>query len=307
MNFVSDCRLMQADSFQNLTVVVTHYKTPDLLVECLTRLETFAPDATLIVVDSSSGDGTLARLEAEFPNVKAVRVANHSMANGVNAGLKRAQTSYILQMNADVMIEPDTLPAMVQELTQPDVGMVGPRCRTSAGGWQRQGLGYYLNYALLDLSRCTSVVVPWLSGCCQMTKHEVLARVGGLDSSLRFYNEDIEWCWRVRRAGYTCRLLEKSVLHVGGASTPNDPKFMLEGFRGAYVLSQRYKSALYRSVHRRAVQLYASYKMRTAETPGERQTYRALLEMFREARVKESPFGSSLDQTNPYFLHPLPN
>lgn len=287
---------------KDLTVVVTHYRTPELLAECLTRLQSFAPKAALIVCDSSPERDAQVLTEQAFPGIRLLSAANHSMANLVNVGLKAAQTPYILQMNADVMIAVNTLPAMLKECAQEGVGMVGPRCRTRDGRWQNQGPGYYLNYALLELTKRPSLCVPWLSGCCQMLKREVLDEVGGLDSSLRFYNEDMEWCWRIRKAGYACQLIKESVLHIGGASTPNDEKFLLEGFRGGYVLSQRYKPTLYRWGHRRVMQLYAKYKVRTANSPSERQSYQKVLEMFRSERFEESPFGTSLDKENPRFL-----
>lgn len=290
-----------AELVNDLTVIITHYKTPELLTECLTRLQHFAKAASLIVVDSSPEDDALRVLQRSFPTVRALRVTNHSMANLVNVGLKVAQTPYLLQMNADVMMEADTLAAMLKALEKPAVGMVGPRCRTPTGSWQNQGPGYAINYALLELTKRPSLSVPWLSGCCQMLKREVLERVGGLDSSLRFYNEDIEWCWRIRRAGYSCALVRESVLHIGGASTPEDDKFVLEGFRGGYVLSQRYKPALYRWGHRTGVRLYAGYKLRTAKSPSESQTYQKLLEMFQTECFEESPFGMTLDKTNPNF------
>ena len=293
--------MISAKLTNNLTVIVTHYQTPELLAECLTRLIAFAPEANLTVVDSSLEDDAVEFIKYDFPAAQLLSSPNHSMANLVNMGLKAAQTSYILQMNADVMIEANTLPALLSELSQEGVGMVGPRCRTRSGAWQNQGPGYYVNYALLELTKRPSLGVPWLSGCCQMIKREVLDSVGGLDSSLRFYNEDMEWCWRIRGAGYACRLVRESVLHIGGASTPNDAKFLLEGFRGGYILSQRYKPALYKWGHRAAMQLYASYKIRTSQSLDEGQTYQKVLEMFQNEHFEESPFGTTLDEVNPNF------
>ena len=290
------------DLIKDLTIIVTHYRTPELLKVCLERLESFALGAKLVVVDSSPEDDALVMVRNHFPEVSVLSAPNHSMANLVNEGLKFAQTPYLLQMNADVMLEANTLPAMLEALAQPGVGMVGPRCRMRDGSWQNQGPGYSVNYALLELTKRPSLSVPWLSGCCQMIKREVLDEVGGLDSSLRFYNEDIEWCWRIRKVGYTCKLVRASVLHIGGASTPDDANFLLEGFRGGYVLSQRYKSTLYKWGHRRGMQLYASYKVRTAKTPDEKKTYQKVLEMFRDERFEESPFGVTLGEANPHFL-----
>ena len=284
-----------------LSIVVTHYRTPQLLHDCLTRLEVYAPDATVTVVDNSSGDNFLEVTRA-FSRVKVIEAPNHSMADAVNRGLKAAKTPFILQMNADLMLGASTLPSLLEALQHPSVGMVGPRCRTPAGKWQDQGLFYRSYYALLDFTDRASVTVPWLSGCCQMVKREVVERLGGMDSSLRFYNEDIEWCWRVRRGGYRCELIKESVLHVGGASTPPDPRFIVEGLRGGYVLSQRFKSPLYRTLHRYAVQGYIALRARFTSQDAERQAYRDTATMFAARHFDESPFGETLTTTNPHFL-----
>ena len=290
---------------EHLSIVVTHYETPQLLADCLKQLSALAPEVPVTVVDTSLSNGALA-VGAAFPRVDMLSAVNHSMANAVNLGLKRAlrgSSPFILQMNADVILSEHTLPTMVAALQRPGVGMVGPRCRTPTGTWQHQGVLYERYYALLQLGM-RAVPVSWLSGCCQMVSREVVERVGGLDSSFRFYNEDIEWCWRVRAAGYRCELLRESVVHIGGASTPDSPLFLLEGLRGGYQLSRRYQSPLYRELHRRAVAAYANLQIRLhrdSHTP-----YKQVKQMFERELFAESPFGSTLNETNVHFLPPEP-
>ena len=102
-----------------LTLLVMHYRTPDVLRTCLAKLEAFAPGARVIVVDSSPPD--------ETPSVKTelVKVPNHSFAYMVNYGLKHVTTPYAAHLNADVFLEPDTLPQLFR-------GRAAPRRRD---GW----------------------------------------------------------------------------------------------------------------------------------------------------------------------------
>ena len=283
--------------FSDLTILVIHYRTPDLLRECLTRLESSAPGARLIVVDSSPQE----TLGDSF-GIEILRVRNHSFAYAVNYGLKRADTPFIAHMNADVFVEPETFPKLLKAVREPGVGMVGPRARTQDGRLQKQGLPYRWHYARLGRAKRDSVSAPWLSGCLQLVRAEAVAAVGGMDASLRFYNEDMEWCFRFRRAGWACRLVETDVLHLGGSSTPRDPRFIVEGFRGGYKLSQRFHGAVYRQIHRAAARLISRWNARFSRNPVQRRAAEQIGEMFRQDEFDESPFGETLSEANLEFL-----
>ncbi|MGL4609671.1 MAG: glycosyltransferase family 2 protein [Trueperaceae bacterium] len=282
-------------NLQSLSIIVTHYRTPDILWECLRRLELFAQGAaTVLVIDADSQDGTLKELQKRFPNAHGIHAHNHSYANLVNTGLKATNTPYILQMNADVFLEEDTLYALLERVQHLKVGMVGPRCKDKNGTWQFQGLPYQPYYWYLALSKATYVSVSWVHGCCQMLRRDVLERVGGMNSSYRFYNEDIEWSWRMRRAGYHCEMVSSIVTHLGGSSTPKNPQFLVEGYRGGMVLSQQYQSAWYQHSHRVVVLAEAMYQRRFAKDTVRREAYGAIEKMFREGKFDESHFGKTL-------------
>ncbi len=283
-------------NLQLLTIIVTHYRTPEILWECLRRVELYAKDTVKIVVDADSQDGTLEELKKRFPDARGVWTENHSLANAVNTGLKLATTPYILQMNADVFIEEDTVAGMLARFEDARVGMVSPRCKDKNGKWQQQGFLYRRYYAYLEQSKAKSVAVSWVHGCCQMLRREVLEKVGGMNASYRFYNEDIEWSWRIRKAGYHCELVSNVVTHLGGSSTPKDPRFLIEGYRGGFVLSQRYKSAWYQKLHHAFVITEAGYQSRFAKDPVKRQAYKTIEKMFRENRFDESPFAETLGE-----------
>ncbi len=305
---------MPAADLSNLSVVVTHYRTPELLLECLKRLAMHAPGVTTLVVDTGGEADQLVPAKRAFPAVRFTQTVNHSLANAVNTGLKQTATSFVLQMNADVLLLAGTVQAMLKRLQAPEVGMVGPRCYTPAGGWQDQGVLYRPYYAYLTLTEQPAVRVPWLSGCCQLLRREAVEKVGGMNSSLRFYNEDVEWCWRLRRTGYRCELVHAAALHVGGASTPPDDRFVLEGLRGGMVLSQRYKPRLYRSLHRAGVRRYAEWRSRGAADVGAADVgaadvdpadmYQQVARMFSAGRFDESPFGDTLTESSPALKDP---
>lgn len=288
-------------SLTDLTVAVVHYRTPRLLEECLRRLERFAQGAHVLVLDCGSPEGTRERLAGRF-RVCWLPVANVGYAATVNVALARCRTSAFAHMNADVLIRPETFPMLLEVLGRAGVGMVGPLCRTPDGRWQDQGPAYRLNYWRLARSKARSVRVGWLSGCFQVVRCEVARELGGMDAGLRFYNEDMEWSWRFRRAGYSCRLVKTNVLHVGGSATPQTTAFVVEGYRGGYLLSRRYRSRPYQLLHREVVKLEALWQSRFAQAPYKREAYAQILRMFNAGRFEQSPFGATLEDASPDFL-----
>lgn len=215
-----------------LPIVIVHHNTPELLGRCLQAL-TQAPVPLLpIVVDTSGVDTSpeaaraCARQHVDAVDGYFITCQNHSLAQAVNVGVQAALSlshhPALVCMNADVFVRPDVWTRLLEVLQQPHIGMVGPVCHDGRGRWQAQGFLYYQYYVRLQLARWLGlsghvlghvlghVAVPWLSGCLQVIKREALLEVGGMNSSLRFYNEDMEWCWRLRRAGWACHLVDAS-------------------------------------------------------------------------------------------------
>ncbi len=318
----------------DLTIVIIHYQTPTLLRRCLDRLRVYAPGARLVVTnnyehdscehdscehDSSEHDSSdcnrsdykhddrsnhdgLEPLQTCYPDVYFIHTLNHSFAHAVNTGLKASTTPFVAHMNADVMVGPNTFSALLNALVADDtIGMVGPRCATPAGNWQDQGLLYRWHHGRLARSRHYAVDVGWLSGCVQLLRRDVVAAVGGMDTRLRFYNEDMEWCGRLRAAGYRCRLVKTDVMHLGGAATPGAARFWLEGLRGGYLLSARTQPRWVRAGHRWGLKQVASLARHVAKHSSTRSAWHRFYRRLRDNDLVPSPFGPTLADDNPEF------
>jgi len=280
----------------DLSIIVIHYNVPHLLKECLVRLQAYCGEAELIVVDTDLKPETEELLKG-FPAVELVATENYSMAHAANVGLARATKSYIAHMNADVLINKNTFPKLLEELLKDDVGMVGPQSLTTLGVPQDQGVLYKRFH--LNLGKKDSIDVTWLSGCLQLIKRELLETIGPLDRDLRFYNEDMEWCIRARKAGYKVKLVNTQVLHYGGSSTPKNPLLLIEGYRGGFKLSQKYRSKLFQNIHLWLVRFEAILKKYLAPQDYVRRAYTGIYWLFKEQRFDESPFAESLENPNP--------
>ncbi len=289
-----------------LTVVVVHHRTPDILQTCLELLGRSRSPVRPVVVDTAPDERVLAAVRARHPDVLTLTAPNHSYAHAVNVGLKHAGGAFAGHMNADVFVEPDTFTRLLDALERDrGAGVAAPLARTPQGRRQDHGLLYHPHYLRLGLRPGGSVRVPWLTGCLQLVRRSLLERIGGLDTSLRFYNEDMEFCLRARAAGFGCLLVDTPVLHLGGSSTPADGAFLVEGVRGGYQLSRRYLPRAARLAHRAALAVWGTLGSAFAREPDRRRTLARIGAMARSGRFDETPFGDTLGDTqgNPDGAH----
>ena len=287
-----------------LEVVIVHHRTPTLLARALERLAAHRPEAPVLVVDTALDASLPRQLEGAHPALRWCSVANHSYAHAVNAGLKRTRAPLIAVMNADVEIGARTLTDLTAPFDDASVALTGPLARTPAGRLQDQGLPYRWHVARLrwasrqahgTAADAPAVSVPWLSGCLVVVRRAAVERVGGMDGGLRFFNEDVEWAQRIRSAGDRCLLVATEVLHVGGAATPPDGRFLIEGLRGGYALTRRSAPRWLRTAHRWGVAGYAGIAGLAARDPAERATWAEVRRRFAHGDLDAAPFGATLD------------
>ena len=255
-----------------LSIVVVNYNKGPLLLACLDSVYKNAGDLQLevIVVDNASADGIAAILPARYSEIRLIlNSANRGFAKATNQGLAVAQGPYILLLNPDAVILEGAPQVMMSYLKMnPDVGAVGPQmvgpdgtiqlsCR-SFPGYSTALFGHYSlltrwfprnplsrYYLLSDWDHKTVRQVDWVSGACLMTRRDVLERVGLLDERFFLFNEDVDWCKRIRDAGWEVVYLpEARVVHHIGASKDKVPSALV-------IARHRGMIHYYRKHHRR--------------------------------------------------------
>lgn len=293
-------------------IAVVHYRTPEVALDCLARLEAAVPGAQVVVVDTAPEPAFQERLAAAQPAARFIAAPNHSYSRSVNLGVAALTTHYIALMNADVLVNPDTFDRLLAALAMHDgLAVAAPLALAPGGAPQRMGLPYALHYWRLrraaartaaatggqdsEAQVSAAVEVPWLAAYLQCMPRAVWERLGGYDESFRFFNEDMDFCFRVREHGYRCLLVDAPVVHLGGSSTPAHPAFHVEGRRGGMLLTLRHRGAAYRAAHAAYLWLEAWLGSRLARSASGRQAHRAMLRLLRSGRWHDSPFGATLD------------
>ena len=253
----------------DVSIVIVSYNTVDLLRECLRSIPRSVEPFTheTIVVDNLSRDGSADMVEREFPGVRLVRAErNLGFAGGNNAAFRIARGRLVYCLNPDTVSHPGSLATLVRLLDgDSTLGYVGPKLLNADGTHQLSAyrfhtlLSGFVSWSMLGLDRryprsrhcltlhhlhgCdTPFEVDWLTGAAILTRRSIIDRVGGYDERYFLYAEEIEWCWRMHRAGWRGWYEPGAVVtHVRAASTSHlddshafhghDPSLLIESHR----------------------------------------------------------------------------
>ena len=235
----------------DLSIVILSWNVRDLLRQCLESMASGRPlsanhpplTTEIIVVDNASSDGSVEMVRAEFPEVRLIaNQTNRGYTGGNNDGIAAATGRYVMILNPDTRVLNDALAAMVAYAdAHPDVGIVGPQLLNSDGSVQSSRRHFptlmtglfestwlqplaprdvLRRYYVLDQPDDAIQEVDWLFGACFLVRRKVIQQVGALDEVFFMYSEEMDWCRRIRQAGWKVVYLpEAQVIHYGGKSS----------------------------------------------------------------------------------------
>ncbi|MGJ3241262.1 MAG: glycosyltransferase family 2 protein [Anaerolineae bacterium] len=201
------------------------------------------PVVEMIVVDSASDDETVAHIQAHYPQVKLLpQHENVGFTRGNNIGFESAHGRYLFMLNPDTEIIGDAIAQMVAYLdAHPDVGIVGPHTlntdhstQSSRRRFPTKAIAFFESTWLQPLAPRAMMThfyiddqpdnalldVDWMQGSALMTRREIYQSVGGLDEGYIMYSEELDWCKRIKDAGWRAIYLgTEQIVHHGGKST----------------------------------------------------------------------------------------
>jgi len=239
---------------QNATVgvAIVSYNTVDLLRDCLDSLTHSTVAMAVVVVDNGSTDASVPMMQAEFPLVRViVPGSNVGFARGTNHGIQQLLADapalqYVLLLNPDTVVHAGALEQLVAFAdAHPRVGVVSPRLLNVDGSLQRGVFRFPTPLMTLfdlfppgeatpgrfsdswwhgrypqEVDGSQPFAVDHPLGAAMLTRVSVLAEVGMLDEDYFMYVEEVDWCMRVRRAGWAIwQEPAAQITHVGGASS----------------------------------------------------------------------------------------
>lgn len=220
-----------------LAIVICNFNKAAYLRQCLESV--FASSGLsfehqVIVVDNASTDGSVELVKQDFPQVVLLQnQQNEGGSGGFARGMEYAtdqQFSHVALLDNDIRLESETLMSLFAYLQQnPAVGVVGSKILSMDNPQYLQELGSYIDWenfsvrvehkGASDSTELPAVTVcDYVPACCLMTRLEVLQQVGSFDRRHFIYWDDMDWCWRVKQAGYQIHAISQArVYHKMGA------------------------------------------------------------------------------------------
>lgn len=211
----------------DLSIIIVSWNVRELLEACLHAILTHQESLTveILVIDSHSADGTAEMVRQKFPHVRLTAcLENVGFPKGNNIGLAQASGRYLFLLNPDTEIIGSALTTLKNYLDHhPAVGVVGPQLLNSDGSvqssrrrfptWQTAVFestwlqpyapaGLLERFYVLDRPDDQPAEVDWVMGAAMLVRREVVEQVGGMDEGYFMYSEELDWCKRIKAAGW---------------------------------------------------------------------------------------------------------
>lgn len=231
----------------DISIIIVNYNTKDLLKQTINSVinSTHGIDYEIIVVDNASKDGSIEMVKEQFPGILLIdNNKNLGYAKANNMGIKKAKGRYILLLNSDTVVLENCLKDCAMYMDEnKDIGALGCRVELLNGELDRackrgfptpQASLYYMlkldklypnskrfgQYNLTYLCNDEINEVDVLVGAFMMVRNEAILKVGLLDEKFFMYGEDIDWCYRIKEAGYKNIYYPKTkIIHYKGATS----------------------------------------------------------------------------------------
>jgi GT2 family glycosyltransferase len=261
----------------DLSLIIVSFNTRDVLRESLQSVAREQGDLRIeiFVVDNNSRDGSVEMVESEFPHVRVMRSdVNLGFGAANNVALAEAKGRYIVLLNSDAFLCPDSLRLSVEHMdAQPHVGLAGGRLVGRDGSWQPSarmfpsirsdflvftGLAarfpksrFFGGFDRTWADPMLPAVVDWVPGAYSIIRADALRKVGFFDPDFFLYSEEVDLCRRIQNAGYTIMYWpDIVVIHIGGESS-RQIKTLEMSSAGAQLIRWRMRSTLlyYRKHH----------------------------------------------------------
>jgi GT2 family glycosyltransferase len=211
---------------KNLTVIIVSYNKVAPVIRAIRSVTDNYEKCRFIIIDNSESFffETLKMSLAGFKNLILIKnLQNYGFAKAVNQGIKIAikdnNCQYILLLNDDAYVDKDCIPKLIDAIEKGDKALISgptifyaryPNKVWSAGGYFNKLLSrirILLKNKELSVDQLKKIPiqeVDFLTRCVLLIKRKAIEKVGMFDEAFFFYSEDLDYCFRVKKAGYKC-------------------------------------------------------------------------------------------------------
>lgn len=252
-----------------LSICIVNYNAKNYLKKCLESIYNNPPkcDFEVVLVDNNSSDASQELVKSHFKQVRLVQnKENRGFIKANNQALKNSKGQYLFVLNNDTIVFKNSIDTLIQFMDDhPKVGTCGPKVLNADKTIQHQckrglpspwnSLAYFLQldklfpkskffggYLLTYLNPNQIQEVDSLSGSCMLVRDRVIKEVGYMDEDYYMYADDLDWCYRIKTAGWKIFYIPDSqIVHFGGkgGSTKKLYRNIFEFYRSAYIFHKK--------------------------------------------------------------------
>lgn len=267
----------------------------------------------VIIADNASTDGSAEYVRTNFPDLKLIQFSsNLGFTGGYNKALEQIpDAKYYVLLNSDIDAPIGWLKPLTDWMeSHPACAACGPKIHAlkpsgngtyertywfeyagAAGGYiDHYGYpfcrGRVLSRTEKDLGQYdTPASVEWVSGACMMVRASAWKDLGGLDDRFFAHMEEIDFCLRARRAGWSVDVVPQStVWHLGGGTLPQTSPFKLKlNYRNNLMMLRKFMPKWRLNIRRVSDCLASLVYLVT----GKKEYFKAVMQAHKEARILE--------------------
>ena len=240
-----------------VSVAVVNFNGGPLLAHAIGSVLASTTSVEVFLVDNGSWDASIARVRQHYGHDRRLRIiengSNLGFTAASNIALKQATGEFVLLLNPDCIVQPDTLAKMLDAVEpEADIGMSGCLLRNRDGTeqagcrravptpWRTLVRVSHLNKLFPVHPRFRNfllnheplpnepVTVEAISGAFMLVRREVMEQVGLLDEGYFLHCDDLDWCMRFRQLGWKILFVPQvEAVHYKGVCSRGHPVFVL--------------------------------------------------------------------------------
>jgi GT2 family glycosyltransferase len=241
---------------KDVAVIIINYNTSKYTLECIQAVIAKTSEAVsyeIIVVDNNSELSDYKNLRDNFPKQSNISLHRSDLNTGFGGGnmfgVQFANATYLLFLNNDAMLKNDCLNILFRFMeTHPKVGVCTAQNYDEHNKFvpsfdHNKGIRRLLfgrsflekinpkTYPKRKQEYTSPIEVNWVNGAFLFFRNEAFQKIGGFDTHIFLYWEEMDLCHRLRKQGFSSALVpEAQILHYQGVSIGNSETIDKEAY-----------------------------------------------------------------------------
>lgn len=193
-----------------IKIIIVHYGNINNTLQLINRLKHYRLLSKIIIVNNSN-KGENNKIIKYFPKITVI---NNNKNSGYGPAINKAilftfgnkeNIKWFLILNNDLDFKKNIISEFVNFAQKNNIDILSPKILDEKGRiWFAGGE--------IDNNRFTAGhtqgKLDYLSGCCLLIKNEVFKKIGLFDEKYFLYYEDVDFCWRAKKAGFRLGIAE---------------------------------------------------------------------------------------------------